>query len=402
MDAINRDRIIGFIDRMIFILFFPLIIFIPISNSGIEISFACIFLFVVARNLILPPSFEDIKEFLSDKINLSVLIFFICIGMSFFASGPLLSKSIRAWISKWGEGVALFYIARTFLSRKQIRTLLLVFVGVTLLVGVDGFYQKLTGVDFLRGFEPNTIRGVQPVKASFSHHNDFATFLIVMLFINMGILDSLKKTWQKIVAMAIIPVIIINIVYTYSRGAWLALLVVLIFLIFFIPEKKTKVILISLITAFLICLFVTPILRERFMFILQKGGDSGRYWRWQAAISIFKDSPLIGCGLGLFMDIFYKYTKAGYHYAHNCYLQMLAETGLIGFMSFMWMMGCIFFTSLKVFKQELDKMSLGIFAGLTAFLIYAFFDTQFYSLKLSILFWLITAFLVGSLKREKV
>lgn len=190
----------------------------------------------------------------------------------------------------------------------------------------------------------------------------------------------------------------VNMFYTYSRGSWLAFLLVSLFLTVFIPNRKAKAAILLMMAVFLAGIFVTPALRDRFVFMLQKGGDAGRFQTWKAAFSIFKASPLIGSGLGLFMDTFFRHTNLRYEYAHNCYLQMLVETGLAGFLSFLWVIVNIIRKSCVTLLKKPDMLSMGLFSGFLAFLVFAFFDTQLYSVKLSILFWLIAAILVKSLK----
>jgi hypothetical protein len=44
-------------------------------------------------------------------------------------------------------------------------------------------------------------------------------------------------------------------------------------------------------------------------------------------------------------------------------------------------------------KKKIDYIITGLFWGFLAFLFHSFFDTHLYSLKLSILFWLLASFL---------
>jgi putative inorganic carbon (hco3(-)) transporter len=94
------------------------------------------------------------------------------------------------------------------------------------------------------------------------------------------------------------------------------------------------------------------------------------------------------------MDFFRQYSSTLIiQYAHNCYLQILAETGLIGLMTFLWFLFELIRNGYKKIKTNNDLISLGLFTGFLAFLIHMFFDTQMYSLKLSMLFWILAAFL---------
>ena len=62
--------------------------------------------------------------------------------------------------------------------------------------------------------------------------------------------------------------------------------------------------------------------------VLEQGG-SGRLAFWKKAISIIRSSPVCGTGLNTYTRIIKRDPDPKtWWYAHNCYLQMAAETGL--------------------------------------------------------------------------
>jgi putative inorganic carbon (HCO3(-)) transporter len=79
-------------------------------------------------------------------------------------------------------------------------------------------------------------------------------------------------------------------------------------------------------------------------------------------------------------------------YAHNCYLQTMAETGIIGLASFLYILYCFyrnFFQNFRRIKDEwLSLIALGFAAGISGFLVHIFIDTHLYSLQLGTMFWL--------------
>ncbi|MBD3426360.1 MAG: hypothetical protein GF409_03900 [Candidatus Omnitrophica bacterium] len=396
LDRSIKDKIQGTLDRLIFIFFAALVFFLPISNSGIEISFGCILGGMLIKAFLKPPPLGEVKRFLTDRINLAVLIFYLCLALSLFASGPLVGKSLRALITKWGEGVLLFYLARIFLRKEHLRPLIYVFLGSAFLVCIDGIYQKIFGVDFLRGFPIKPVGGRMPLRATFSYHPDFATYLVVAFFVNMGMFFSERRKLLKVFCALLALLMIINVAFTYSRGGWVSFLAVCLMLGLFIPERRARSVLLIMGALFLAGLLFTPALRQRFIFIIQKGGDAGRFRIWKVALSMFESSPVIGTGLGLFMDNFPKYSDSSAQYAHNCYLQILAETGLLGLGSFIWMVWNFLAKGFEELRTRINMIQLGLFGAFSAFLIHAFFDTQLFSLKLSILFWVLAFLLVIS------
>jgi len=395
MNALTKEKAVTIIDRTALFFFGVMVFFLPISGAVIESSFGFIFLCAIVKSFLAGVKFKDIKCFFSNKINLSLLIFYICIGFSIIAAGPLWKKSFNAWFFKWGEGVLLFYFAQIFLKKRHIRILILVLLASSFLLSIDGIYQKFMGVDFLRGFAPTQgDSGFLGIRASFNHYNGFAGYLVMAFFIAIGWIMYLKKIWVRLIVALLSFLIIINLLLTYSRGAWISFLLVSLVFIWVISYKKKKILFGLFLIFFAIAVINISSVRERFLLIFQSGGDSDRFRVWKLAMSMVKDSPLLGKGLGLFMSFFRDYSpNILIQYAHNCYLQMLAETGFIGFLPFLWFLIELMRTACKRIQGKNDFLLMGLFAAVSAFLVHMFFDTHLYSLKSAILFWLISAFL---------
>ena len=402
LQSISREKIINFTDKCAVFFFMVLAFFLPISTAAVESSFGFILFFFIVRIILKRPTREEIKEFFRNRINFYLLIFYIAIGFSMFMSGPLWAKSLRAWITKWGEGIALFYFAQVFLNKKQIKIILLVMIASAFLLSIDGIYQRIAGMDFIRGrvLARTTSYGNLAVSAAFHHYNDFAAFLGVMIFIAIGFLGYVKKFWQKAPLFLIFLLISTNIILTLSRGAWVSLLIVCLFLTIFIKNKKSKLLFLLFLVGFTGVILSFPSLKERFFLIVKDGGDADRFKVWKVALTMFSESPLFGEGLGLFMSHFSKYTHLSIQYAHNCYLQILAETGLLGFVFFIWFLGEIVYRGYKKLRKKSDSLLFGLFFGLIVFLIHSFFDTQLFSVRLSLLFWLLTAFVTIHLSQS--
>ena len=111
---------------------------------------------------------------------------------------------------------------------------------------------------------------------------------------------------------------------------------------------------------------------------------------------MIKDNPFLGKGVGTFMNNLVKYDVApGYQYAHNCYLQIWAESGIFALLGFLWLIIYVFYEGIKCFIKNKDYLLLGVLSGLLAFLLHSFFDTCLYSLQLAVLFWLMLGFAVA-------
>jgi hypothetical protein len=108
--------------------------------------------------------------------------------------------------------------------------------------------------------------------------------------------------------------------------------------------------------------------------------NAGRLGYWRAGISMWRDHPWVGVGLGRFPDRSEEYavttTEVGdaekSFDAHNTFVSLLAETGIVGFAGFLVMLGAIFCKSaLAWWRASGDfrlrhSVVLALFLGLTA------------------------------------
>jgi len=133
--------------------------------------------------------------------------------------------------------------------------------------------------------------------------------------------------------------------------------------------------------------------------------QNNRLGYWRRSFKIIKDYPLFGCGLNTYALIEWRYKVGWGGYPHNSYLQMAAETGLIGISAFLWMLFVLFRDSLRMLRrvkiQNNKMLFVGVLTGLLGFLIHSFFDTNFYSVQLGSLMWLIFGLVVALQKIEQ-
>ncbi len=125
----------------------------------------------------------------------------------------------------------------------------------------------------------------------------------------------------------------------------------------------------------------------------------GRYGWWLDAVKIIRNYPTFGAGLNTYSKMTSRFDNVGGGYAHNCYLQMAAEIGILGLLVFLWINFSIYKMTLKNLKDFSDPLLevilLGLLSGFTGFLAHSFVDTNLYSVQLSNFFWLLLALIMG-------
>jgi O-antigen ligase len=360
------------------------VFFIPISNALLD-SFACLALLGFIGKKIVKPDFQWLKH----KQNIFLALFFFFMGISLINSGQYINKSVVALFLKWGKYVGLSLILQDSINKRKD---ILIFVGIFLfsstLVAISGITQLFWGVEFLRGREIAIMKGgVRAITSSFSHPNGFGAYLIIPFTLCVAFLKVPRlfkaSVYSSILFLAII--LAFCIFHTYSRGTWLGVLAALMLML----SISRRLVVISILFIFTGVLLLVPVFREILFSIFRFGGDADRFKYWQAAIAMFKENPFLGKGLGTFMANFSRYLPQKLiSYAHNCFLQILAESGIFSLIAFLGFVCSVLYAGIKKFFSAKNPILLGGVCGLSGFLVHSLFEVSLYSLPLAVLFWL--------------
>jgi O-antigen ligase len=127
--------------------------------------------------------------------------------------------------------------------------------------------------------------------------------------------------------------------------------------------------------------------------------SNGRLHFWSVAIQIFLDHPIIGAGLDAFGVAFTRHDTLNGTFrveqAHNDYLQILADAGLLGFSCLIGFVFLFFKKSLKTIsaagKGLRREIAIGALAGCFGVLIHSFVDFPLRTWSNSFFFLLLAA-----------
>ena len=285
----------------------------------------------------------------------------------------------------------------------MLKRIVFVMIGIGLIEAAYGLVQTLVPsmgvlwVDFVRDYL-GTARG------TFINRNHFAGYIEMIWPLALGItlahtgrvrslkdvLASDRLNRQALMALGVI-VLLLALIFTRSRAGIFSGLIG--FLAFFIMARTgmkdaglQNRILFGGITV-LMCIYtmtigVGPIL-DRFLII----GDASysRVDIWRDSLPIIKNHPL-GIGLGNYENVFAVYNQSivsgkTVTHAHNDYLQLLIETGWIGFLAAVG--GFILFLGKSAGRiKRLDfrrdplrfYLAIGAFSGLISMTAHSIFD----------------------------
>lgn len=390
-------KILKFLDWSVEYSTYVFIFYIPISIALVgNFSIAAVALFFIKQ--FLSSDFSTINR--HKVFFVLLLVFFICMSLSLINSGPLLGKSLKALFIKWGRfPFILWMILDTFKKPGRIIKALGVLLFSTALTGFSALSQKFIGLEFLRHQQPRILTG------PFSDAISFAFYLLGSIFIAWSLsLYSWRHKLLRIGFCSLTLMIVIVLFLTRARGAWIGCAAGLIFMTLAVNchrlRKKTFWILFAASYMVVLPLFTVG------LYLLRK--DPQRMILMFGALRMIREHPLLGKGLGTFMN----YCEAFSHnpwvcYAHNCFLQIWAESGIFSLVSFVILMGYVLYRNMKlVLKTPISfdyYLLIGLNATFLSLLVHIFFDTQLYSFQSSFLFWTMLGFVMahGSFVSEK-
>lgn len=129
---------------------------------------------------------------------------------------------------------------------------------------------------------------------------------------------------------------------TSGKRMFSLLAVIAYILVFLISNDKHKIIKfiklsILMLLGLIVAYYMIPAVRLVFERLILFSGDktyNGRIYLWQVGFKIYKNNPIYGIGMGCFSNYFnnfyHRFGNMDAMDAHNIYIQMLAETGIVG------------------------------------------------------------------------
>jgi putative inorganic carbon (HCO3(-)) transporter len=252
-------------------------------------------------------------------------------------------------------------------------------------------------------FQPGPAGVYRRMTGPYENPIDLATYLMVAIPLMLGLVWH-ERRWRKAALGVLLTLLAVCMIRTASLGAvtglWIGLLVMAT-ATWGIRRVALPFVGASLAAGLLMWWSES----RRLMQWLSGVGLGDRWAMWQAALGMMRDRPLLGHGINTFMSNYLRYWVGGEQaprYAHNCYLQVAAETGVIGLISFLWLLGALFHLVVRGVRQAVgdDKaLLIGLLGGLSAFAVHAAVDTNFYSLRQAALFWVLGGVAVGMSER---
>ncbi|MDO8639148.1 MAG: O-antigen ligase family protein [Candidatus Daviesbacteria bacterium] len=284
---------------LVFIPLYPKFPLINVANTYVAIRIEDIFILLVLFIWFFG-HYKKIKNYLSQTIFQSFLLFWIIGGLSLFSALFVTyfifpNIAILHWFRRI-EYMSLFIVAATSISNQnQVKLFTKVLFAVTLLVILYGFGQiwldfpviSTTNKEFSKGLVLYLTNGAR-VNSTFAGHYDLAAYLsIALVILASTFFDSIQSWLAKfsIVITGFLGFILLG--FTASRVSFVAALAGLS-LVFWMSKKKILVVILCFLAIGLLA--AIPDLRHRFVATLTVnllGGGGEKYTPSTNQVNIF-------------------------------------------------------------------------------------------------------------------
>lgn len=370
-------------------------------------------------------------------LNLPVLIFvFVTFIATIFSTNPYHSFFGQHMYHMEGLWATLIYVTLYFLvianlDVSKIHKIILIFLIVSGVTVVYGLLQHF-GIEFVNWQTSSKER----IWSSMGNPNFFAGFLVMAIPLSIVVLlDWRRKNGNKLplktallITLLCFQLLCLN--FTYSRASWIGLFFGLAIIAILWRKqlgKMRKIFKFTILVLFIALLFVfsfkaiemrklalenlepletyglisKTVKRIVSVIDLSDADAASRISGWKSAMEMIKERPLLGVGPDTLSINFRRYmfpefsrligkALANPAYAHNEVLQIAATMGIVGLLSYLWLLLSYFRTITKFPDLRQDPIVVGITASISAVLVNNLFS--FHTVTTATLFWLFLGF----------
>lgn len=331
--------------------------------------------------------------------------------------------SFKFWVNKLWFIIPLFFIgAHVFHDLKKIRLFLMCYLFP--LFGVI-IYTVVRHSQF--GFDKDSSHWV--MEPLFKDHTSYGAVLAMFLPVLVGLLLKKKMNLLLRVLLGIgLLILLTGLILSYTRAAWLSVIVAIVVLGFMLLRIKLSTIYITLIAASSFIAISwddlsvmlqknkqesSDKLEEHVSSISNVSSDASnleRLNRWNCAFEMFSERPLMGWGPGTYQFVYAPFQRSSDRTiistnqgnggnAHSEYLGPLCEQGLLGMILMIVLVIMVTDLSFKLFYKTHDTdtkiLVASLYLGLLTYFIHGVLNNYLDTDKASVPFWSFIAALVA-------
>jgi putative inorganic carbon (HCO3(-)) transporter len=274
-------------------------------------------------------------------VRVSPLLIFLALFIGWSAISMLsafnTSMALERVLTFTQLGFVVVMFASVVNSTSRVKWVLRTIVGWTTIVSIHAMALYLLGVtDVASGIIRN--------------RNGLGMF-IDLAIVCAYLLGQMKPhPWERVALVGALPILFVVLAFTFSRTAYLALVLALFLVAYRLARTRGYLILAGSV---LMLGLIIPLLPDAFyarvgtiLPAMERQDDTVglRVQRWKYAMRMIKDHPIVGVGPNNFVPVLARYGRGDINVkqglvAHNTYLNVAAEMGLVGLALFLLMTG---------------------------------------------------------------
>lgn len=394
-----------FLFNPVFYLLLIIIFFLPFLDGGTS-YWSDLLIFLLPLPLFILGLATKTLNFqnLSKKIIFVWLAFLGIILMSTIGSGSrIVSVPVLFHFLAYFLYFALFLLTARENNLKNIMILLLVVSGELIVLS-------------LLSLLPGVAKPIAEMNLFYANygHSHLADYLLLVIPFLISLFFFAKEKRSLFVWGGLIILYFFCFVLTFSRGAYVILPLVIAFLFFLIKPKevlKRTLFGLTIVVPVILLIFISllsyrlPLKNEKLLTsrswlakqVIKPDFDANRIDYWQQAWDGFLSKPLFGYGIGTYSLVAIRFQRQESNwssYAHNFYLQLLAEGGILAFLSFLGLLFFVFQKAWLIIKTKKDPFVLGALGAILASSLHSLLDYDWHFPAIFLTFWLIVANLI--------
>jgi putative inorganic carbon (hco3(-)) transporter len=295
-------------------------------------------------------------------ISLCLGSFYLGVSLPFDPTDPRLAD----WKNYMVMPMILLLLAATVKDRKQMKVLVLLMCGAVLMLD-RSFWDTVGGRDFSSFSDDLRDEG----GMGYAGVNGLAAFEAGATMFLLVLSTFEKKKLLKFAYLGLAWFSLLCLMYSLSRGGYAALLLCSLFLGI---VKERKLLIILAIFAFTWTSVVPVAVKERVMMTYDptsgtlEHSAATRVNLWDEAMHVFDTNPVVGVG---FYTYAYSQHLNDYKDSHNIYVKVLVETGVLGLLIFLWLLGKTARAGYRLFRSSEDPLFQSIGLGLACWVVCA-------------------------------
>ena len=368
-----------------------------------------------------------LKLFSGEKLDKMLLtypitnaIFFYLIWMGFtITTSEMPVISFKFFLSRLWFIVPFYFLAiPLFMQKKNIRNLLWFFlIPLSVVILITSYKHSLFDFDL----ESSHL----VMYPFFKDHTRYGAAIAMLLPMALYLFSTKKR---RGVIISIIFILILGLALSYTRAAWVSLFGAFIFAFIL----KFRISFAKFLTIIIVGIGVLLFSWDSIIMSLEKNTQDSsssfskhiesvsnistdasnleRINRWNCAIRMFKERPFLGWGPGTYAFQYAPFQRSkektiistnqgDLGNAHSEFLGPLAESGILGILSFLVLMLTIYYKGMKLYytleKGDLRNLVFFSLLSLTTYFVHGFLNNFLDTDKLAVPFWSFISILVA-------